>query len=199
VHWGSSRRCWKGGAFESPECRRPQTQSRAGFQTLASESRLALRYGAVLLVSIPRRRTPAPPSGSEARAAGRPRWQDLTRGFVLEYRRSRTRATSGREGREVKGESMSGATMNRGLAALGAFLTWVREIEGLPIERPPLPRERESRGRERWLSDDELHRFTVACAPEWWQFFAVLFLPGARLERRRGCVGATFCSTRSAC
>lgn len=114
---------------------------------------------------------------------------DLTRGFVLEYRRSRTRATGGRERREVKGEGVSGATMNRDLAALGAFLTWVRDVEGLVIERPPLPRERESRGRERWLSDDELGRFIAACPCAWWPFYGVLFLTGARLGEAQGLRG----------
>jgi integrase len=97
------------------------------------------------------------------------------------------RATGGRERREVKGESVSGATMNRDLAALGGFLTWCREVEGLAAERPPLPRER--RGRERWLSDDELRRFVAGCPSDWWAFFGVLFLTGAHLGEVQGLRG----------
>ena len=91
--------------------------------------------------------------------------------------------------REVKGEGVSGATLNRDLAALGAFLTWVRDVEGLAVDRPVLPRERESRGRERWLSDDELGRFMTFCPGEWWPFFGVLFLTGARLGEVQGLRG----------
>ena len=114
---------------------------------------------------------------------------DLTRGFVLTYRESRTRATGGWKRREVKGQSVTGATMNRDLAALGAFLTWVREVKGIAVERPPIPRERESRGRERWLSEGELARFIGACPAQWWPFFGVLFLTGARLGEAQGLRG----------
>jgi len=65
--------------------------------------------------------------------------------------------------------------MNRDLAALGAFLTWVRDVEGLAVERFRLPRERESRGRERWLSAEELARFKAHCPADWWPFYATLF------------------------
>jgi hypothetical protein len=86
---------------------------------------------------------------------------DLTRGFVLDYRRSRIRATGGRKRLEAKATSLSAATLSRDLAALGAFLTWVRDVEGLTVERPRMPRERESRGRERWFSGEELGRFAA--------------------------------------
>jgi integrase len=114
---------------------------------------------------------------------------DLTRGFVLDYRQSRSKATGGRERREVEGKSVSSATMNRDLAALGAFLSWVREVEGLAVERFRLPRERESRGRERWLSSEELARFRRECEAEVWPFFAVLFYTGARLGEAQGLRG----------
>jgi integrase len=114
---------------------------------------------------------------------------DLTRGFILTYRQSRIRATGGLQRREVKGAGVSGATMNRDLAALGAFLTWVREVENIAVERPPIPRERETRGRERWLSGDELARFISTCPNQWWPFFGVLFLTGARLGEAQGLRG----------
>ena len=79
--------------------------------------------------------------------------------------------------------------MNRDLAALGAFLTWVRDVEGLGVDRVPIPRERKSRGRERWFSADELSRFQGHCPPDWWPFFALLFYTGARLGEAQGLRG----------
>jgi hypothetical protein len=53
--------------------------------------------------------------------------------------------------------------------------------------------ERESCGRERWLSEVELARFMDAC-PVWWPLFGVRSLTGARLgeaqELRGGCAPA---------
>ncbi len=123
------------------------------------------------------------PKGREATMA------DLTRGFVLDYRRSRIRAVGGRRRLERTGQSVSAATLNRDLAALGAFLTWAREVEGLSAERIRVPRERESRGRERWLSSAELARFEAACPVEWWPFFGTLFYTGARLGEVQGLRG----------
>lgn len=114
---------------------------------------------------------------------------DLTKGFVLDYRSARKRATGGKERKAVPDRPLTGATLNRDLAALGAFLTWAREIEGLGVERPALPRERESEGRIRWLSADELRAFERECPAEWWPFFATLFLTGARLGEVQGLRG----------
>jgi len=122
--------------------------------------------------------------GPDARLA------DVNRGFVLEYRRLRARATGGKRRKTMPGRSVSAATLNRDFAALGAFLTWLRDIEGVAIERPPLPRERESKGRERWLSAEELATFQHACPEEWWPFFATLFYTGARLGEVQGLRGA---------
>ena len=118
------------------------------------------------------------------------RLSDLTRGFVLDYRQSRTRATGGKKRVAHPDRPLSGATINRDLAALGAFLTWIRDVEGLRVERPALPRERESSGRERWLSGDDLAAFERACPAEWWPFFAALFFTGARLGEVQGLRGA---------
>jgi integrase len=109
------------------------------------------------------------------------RLSDLTRGFALDYRRARKRATGGRRRKEAVDKLPSPATLNRDMAALGAFLTWVRDVEGLEVDIPRLPRERESKGRERWLSADELSAFERDCPPEWWPFFATLFFTGARM------------------
>lgn len=114
---------------------------------------------------------------------------DVTKGFVLDYRQSRTRATGGRKRLEVKGASVSPATLNRDLAALGAFLTWIQDVEGMRVDRPKLPHERESRGRERWLSSEELARFQAVCSADWWPLFATLFYTGARLGEAQGLRG----------
>lgn len=124
------------------------------------------------------------PRGRDATVA------DLTRGFILEYRRTRVRAVGGRKRLARPDSPISPATLNRDLAALGAFLTWAREVEGLAIERPKMSRERESRGRERWLSSAELARFETECPVEWWPLFATLFYTGARLGEAQGLRGA---------
>lgn len=115
---------------------------------------------------------------------------DLTRGFVLDYRSARQRATGGKERKTVPGKPLSGATLNRDIAALGAFLTWAQHVAGFAVDRPQLPRERESRGRERWLSAEELRAFERECPREWWPLFAVLFYTGARLSEAQGLRGA---------
>lgn len=115
---------------------------------------------------------------------------DLTRGFVLDYRRARARAVGGRERKAVPGRPVSSATLNRDFAALGAFFTWLSDVEGVQVNRPAPPRERESSGRERWLSAEELAAFGRCCPPEWWPFFAVLFFTGARLGEVQGLRGA---------
>lgn len=63
-------------------------------------------------------------------------------------------------------------------------------MRGLSIPTPKLSRERETRGRERWLSADELQAFERACPPEWWPLFATLFRTGARLGEVMGLRGA---------
>lgn len=124
------------------------------------------------------------PLGREAQLS------DITRGFVLDYRRVRVRATGGRKRKAVQGRPVSAATFNRDIAALGAFFTWLEEVKGLRVERPKLPHEQEPRGRERWLSAKELSTFQQECPVEWWSFFAILFYTGARLGEVQGLRGA---------
>lgn len=114
---------------------------------------------------------------------------DLTPGFVADYRQVRHRATGGRR-RQRAEKPLAGATMNRDFAALGAFLTWASEVENIHVVRPKLPREWESRGRQRWLSADELRAFRTECPDEWRSFFAVLFYTGARVGEVRGLRGS---------
>jgi integrase len=58
------------------------------------------------------------------------------------------------------------------------------------VARLRIPRERESRGRERWLSAEELRAFERHCPAEWWPLFATLFYTGARLGEVQGLRGA---------
>ncbi len=62
-------------------------------------------------------------------------------------------------------------------------------LTGLNAQFVKLPRERESRGRQRWLSADELAAFARECPGEWWPFFAVLFHTGACTGEVRGLRG----------
>lgn len=118
------------------------------------------------------------------------RLRDITRGFVLDYRRVRVRARGGRKRQEVPNRPVSAATFNRDIAALGALFTWLEDVKGVSVERPKLPHEQEPRGRERWLSAKELNTFQQECPAEWWPFFAVLFYTGARLGEVQGLRGA---------
>jgi integrase len=115
---------------------------------------------------------------------------DLTRGFVLDYRRSRNYVAGGIKRQEKPDRPLSGATLNRDMVALGSFLTWVEQIEGLKVDRPQIIREREPEGRMRWLSADELRAFESHCPGVWWPFFATLFFTGARLGEVQGLRGA---------
>jgi integrase len=94
---------------------------------------------------------------------------DLTRGFVADYRVSR------------KGEGCEGATINRDLCALSAFFTWLEEERAVDVTRPHYRHEEEPSGRERWLSADELRRLLEAVPAAWRPFFAVLAYTGLRL------------------
>jgi integrase len=123
------------------------------------------------------------PRGREARLS------DLTRGFVADYRTSRQRATGGKKRVAHPDQPLSGATMNRDLAALGAFLRWLREVKGLPVPALKFERERESQGRIRWLSGEELAAFEQACPADWWPLFATLFYTGMRIGEAQGLRG----------
>jgi integrase len=119
------------------------------------------------------------------------RLSDLTRGFVLDYLGTRQRAVSGkRRRRKTTGSPPSPATLNRDLAALGAFMSWLRDAKGFTVERLRLPRQREPSGRQRWLSSDELRAFERHCPATWWPFFAMLFYTGARVGEAQGLRGA---------
>jgi integrase len=105
---------------------------------------------------------------------------DLTPGFVSEFKRLR------RSQAEAVGKTLSPATLNRDLAAVGAFLSWCSEEKGLKVERPPLRYQRECKGRVRWLSPEELAAFKAQCPTDWWPLFGLLFGTGITISEALG-------------
>jgi integrase len=124
------------------------------------------------------------PRGRDARLS------ELTPGFVADYRVARVRATGGRTRKPDPARPLSGATLNRDLAALAAFLRWCREVRRLAVPALRVQREREPQGRTRWLSSDELAAFEAACPGDWWALFATLFYTGMRVGEALGLRGA---------
>ena len=94
---------------------------------------------------------------------------DLTQGFVADYRASRKTA------------GVSGASVNRDLAALQSFLRWVEESKQIPVPRLKVVRERESSGRERWLNSDEIAALRERVPADWWLLFELLIHTGLRI------------------
>lgn len=105
---------------------------------------------------------------------------DLTQGFVSAFKRYRQAQAA------ALGKTLAPATLNRDLAALGAFLTWCAEEKGLVVERPKLRYQRESRGRIRWLTADELAAFREHCPSTWWPLFGLLFSTGMTISEALG-------------
>ena len=105
---------------------------------------------------------------------------DLTSGFVSEFKRLR------RMRADELGKPLSTSTINRDLAAVGAFLTWCAREKELTVERPSLRYQRESRGRTRWLTREELAAFQEQCPAEWWPLFGLLFATGITISEALG-------------
>ena len=99
---------------------------------------------------------------------------DLTSGFCVEYRSFRKQAKK------------SGATVNRDLVALKSFLRWAEEVKGLSVPRLKVQKERESSGRERYLTADDLVALRDNMSPEWWPLFALLVYTGLRVGEAQG-------------
>lgn len=111
---------------------------------------------------------------------------DLTDGFVEDYRATRQKAVGGIKRQAASRKEVSAATLNRDLAALGSFVTWLEINKKLAFQRPHLPREMEAEGRERWLDAKELRSFEQHCSPAHWPLFATLLFTGVRLGEAQG-------------
>lgn len=105
---------------------------------------------------------------------------DVNSAFVAEYRRRRQADA------EAAGKALSPATLNRDLAAIGAFLRWCAQNKGLKVERPTLKYQRESKGRLVWLSSEQLAAFRAKCPAEWQPLFELLFSTGMTVSEATG-------------
>ncbi|MBA3554142.1 MAG: hypothetical protein H0W29_05220 [Gemmatimonadales bacterium] len=110
------------------------------------------------------------PRGREARL------RDLTRGFVSDYRARR------------RGAGTAAATVNRDLCALSPFWSWCESEAGILVERPPMAKEQEPSGRQRWLSADEIAAIESVLPALWWPLFALLVYTGLRIGEAMGLV-----------
>jgi len=84
----------------------------------------------------------------------------------------------------------SGATLNRYLVALGALYAWARRGRMVPrgFESPTkyVEKHQETRGRLRYLSNDERERLLAACRESSWPRLYVFVLMGITTGARRG-------------
>jgi integrase len=84
----------------------------------------------------------------------------------------------------------SGATLNRYLVALGALFTWARKNRLVPrgFESPTkhIEKHSESRGRVRYLNNDERERLLTACRASAWPRLYLLVLMAVTTGARRG-------------
>ena len=103
------------------------------------------------------------PEGREAKLTA------LTSGAIAAYRKARVEA------------GCDGPTVNRDLCAIQALLRYAEIEREISLTRPRLPKERESPGRERWLSAAEIARVARAAPTEWWPLFATLIYTGVRI------------------
>ncbi|MDO8313914.1 MAG: site-specific integrase [Rugosibacter sp.] len=89
-----------------------------------------------------------------------------------------------------KAGQRSGATLNRYLVALGALFAWARRNRLVPrgFESPTkhIEKHTESRGRVRYLSNDERERLLAACRESAWPRLYLLVLMALTTGARRG-------------
>jgi integrase len=114
------------------------------------------------------------------------RLSDINQVFVHRFKELR-RA----EANKAK-KPLSPATINRDLAAIGAFLSWCIEEKECAVVRPRLKYQQESRGRTRWLSREELSLFRQKCPEQWWPLFGLLFGTGMTIGEALGLRVADF-------
>lgn len=109
---------------------------------------------------------------------------DLSAAFVSDFKRHRHAQA------KALGKALSPATLNRDFAALGAFFTWCEQEKQLKFDRPRAKYHRESRGRVRWLSREELAAFRENCPAQWWPLFGLLFTTGLTISEALGLLRA---------
>lgn len=89
-----------------------------------------------------------------------------------------------------KSGQRSGATLNRYLVALAALFTWARKSRITPrgFESPTkhVEKQQESRGRIRYLKDDERNRLLATCRDSSWTRLYLLVLMAMTTGARRG-------------
>jgi integrase len=110
----------------------------------------------------------------------------ISQGFLADFRIKRRLARGGKKGRVATLVAPSPATLNRDLAALQSFLGWVKDGKGLATPKLVFLKERESEGRTRWLTTDEVRKFLAECPEVWQGLFATLFYTGIRLGELQG-------------
>ncbi len=89
-----------------------------------------------------------------------------------------------------KSGQRSGATLNRYLVALAAMFTWAKRMRLVPrgFDSPTrhVSKNQETRGRVRYLSDDERDRLLAACIDSPWPRLYVFVLMALTTGARRG-------------
>jgi integrase len=94
---------------------------------------------------------------------------ELTSGAIAVYRKDRVTAGS------------TGQTVNRDLCAIQSLLSWCEKEKEMDLQRPRLSKEKESPGRERWLTAEEIEMVRCVTSKEWWPLFATLIYAGLRI------------------
>jgi len=104
---------------------------------------------------------------------------DLTKGFLADFRVQR------------RHEGASGATINRDLCALSAFLTWCEQERAIRLVRPAAARERNRPAASAGSTRPSWHGLTLPCPIPGGRCLQPSPTPGCESARRRACAGAT--------
>lgn len=108
------------------------------------------------------------------------RVEDIDQQFVNEFLRRRRRTST------QDRSPLSPATLNRDLAAVGAFLRWCEEQKACAVVRPRLKYSPESKGKTRWLTAAEIQSFREHCPNGWWPLFGLLIGTGIAVGEALG-------------